>query len=569
MERTPPQKLPALTALRFFAAALIVLWHSQGTFGLRLGCYGRFDLSQAVSFFFVLSGFILAHAYPDLKGWGARGRFLLARFARLWPAHALALATVAALNYPYATLPAHGLGWKRLALLNLAMLHSWVPAQNAYYSWNCVSWSISTEFAFYFFFLLLIPNWRKTWHVKLALSFGVVCGLFVLARAWKLPFMGDPAGSVDQFWLVYIFPPARLFEFTLGMAAYLLWQRLEPRLRLGRTAATAVELAAVGVAVVGMGCSTPLAEWISRLIRSDASRRWLQQGGVCALPFALLIVVMAGGRGWLGRLLSTRPLVLLGEASYSLYLFHQLPVRWYSGRLACFDELPRGALYVGYWALLLVGSHLVWAAVERPCRSFLVGLWPKPGGRRAGEANAAARGLWGRLEAPGLRLLGLEAALVAAVVAFLGWSAWRGPAVYVGPRQAQAVADRSPPELRGVCFADRLQLLGAQFGRAPSGELRLKLAWMSLQDHPPEMSVTVQLLNHAGGVLSRSDFLQKDHEATAWGGVRWQSKALFPWYTLGGAEWASVSVWCPRGPLPIDRGPRDPAGVSLLLPVPQ
>lgn len=56
-------KLQALTSLRFFAAALIVVYHSRGL-GTPSGFADGFAWTQAVSFFFVLSGFILAHVYP-------------------------------------------------------------------------------------------------------------------------------------------------------------------------------------------------------------------------------------------------------------------------------------------------------------------------------------------------------------------------------------------------------------------------------------------------------------------------------------------------------------------------
>jgi peptidoglycan/LPS O-acetylase OafA/YrhL len=62
-----------------------VVHHSSGNFGIPHGVAGRFLLDQAVSFFFVLSGFILTYVYPKLETWEARGKFWLARFGRVWP----------------------------------------------------------------------------------------------------------------------------------------------------------------------------------------------------------------------------------------------------------------------------------------------------------------------------------------------------------------------------------------------------------------------------------------------------------------------------------------------------
>jgi peptidoglycan/LPS O-acetylase OafA/YrhL len=67
--------------MRFFAAAMIVVFHSGG----RLTTL--FALEQGVSFFFVLSGFILTYVYPTLSGGHRLRDFYVARVARIWPAH--------------------------------------------------------------------------------------------------------------------------------------------------------------------------------------------------------------------------------------------------------------------------------------------------------------------------------------------------------------------------------------------------------------------------------------------------------------------------------------------------
>src|SRR5688500_18317145 len=90
------KKIDALTSLRFVAAALIVLHHSRGLFDFDQSLGDPFQLSQAVSFFFVLSGFILTYVYPSLGDTGAR-RFFLARVARIWPAHVAAFLLIVAL----------------------------------------------------------------------------------------------------------------------------------------------------------------------------------------------------------------------------------------------------------------------------------------------------------------------------------------------------------------------------------------------------------------------------------------------------------------------------------------
>src|SRR5512135_575734 len=120
------RKLDALTSLRFIAAATIVLHHSKGNFGFSETAFSNFSLDHGVSFFFVLSGFILAYVYPKLNGPGHAGRFLLARFARIWPAHLFTFAMV------FLLFPAPERNWiyvqpgqtPFVAMANISLLHA-------------------------------------------------------------------------------------------------------------------------------------------------------------------------------------------------------------------------------------------------------------------------------------------------------------------------------------------------------------------------------------------------------------------------------------------------------------
>ena len=58
--------------------------------------------------------------------------------------------------------------------------------------------------------------------------------------------------------------------------------------------------------------------------------------------FGFLIFVMATGRGWLSIFLARPCCVLLGEISFSIYLLHQILLRYYRGNLVFFPEMPGG-----------------------------------------------------------------------------------------------------------------------------------------------------------------------------------------------------------------------------------
>jgi peptidoglycan/LPS O-acetylase OafA/YrhL len=81
------KQIKCLTSLRFFAAAMIVVFHSVNAFRVWDNAKIPFPLGQGVSFFFVLSGFILTYVYPSVGGGRGIRDFYVARIARIWPAH--------------------------------------------------------------------------------------------------------------------------------------------------------------------------------------------------------------------------------------------------------------------------------------------------------------------------------------------------------------------------------------------------------------------------------------------------------------------------------------------------
>src|SRR3954469_3132944 len=161
--------LPALTSLRFLAALHVLLFHVQAM-GAVFGPAWFRNLSSigyvGVSFFFVLSGFILVYTYAGKQV--NTGDFWRARFARVYPAYAFALLIsmpfflFAVRHFNEIKLPfmafeaAHV---KLTAALEILLLQAWVPP--AALSWNPVGWSLSVEAFFYLLFpLLLLPYTR-------------------------------------------------------------------------------------------------------------------------------------------------------------------------------------------------------------------------------------------------------------------------------------------------------------------------------------------------------------------------------------------------------------------------
>jgi peptidoglycan/LPS O-acetylase OafA/YrhL len=105
-----------------------------------------------VSFFFVLSGFILAFNYAPRVA--DRGDFWFRRFARIWPTHALTFV----IAIPIGLDTTNFVGSAATAVLNLALLQSWMPQPEIYFSFNRLSWSISNEAFYYALFPVLLAR---------------------------------------------------------------------------------------------------------------------------------------------------------------------------------------------------------------------------------------------------------------------------------------------------------------------------------------------------------------------------------------------------------------------------
>lgn len=85
---------------------------------------------------------------------------------------------------------------------------------------------------------------------------------------------------------------------------------------------------------------------------------------------------MAFGRGHLSRLLHWRPLVVLGEASFALYLVHQVFLGWYFMNIPNLTAIPNSVICVLYWTASIAASIVLWRFVETPMRQRIRG-WLK------------------------------------------------------------------------------------------------------------------------------------------------------------------------------------------------
>lgn len=301
-------RLPSLTGLRFVAVLFVFAFHAslEAPFSdAGLGAAYADAVTNAgwlgVSFFFVLSGFVLT--------WSARPQdtapaFWRRRAAKVYPLHlvtwAAALLLLAAAGTPATVYQ---------AVPNLFLVHTWFPDRAVFSNLNDVSWSLSCEVFFYLLFPLLIRLVRRIPPARLWAS-ALVTALLVpllpliselLPATPPLPF---GSGSVWQFWFVYVLPVGRLLEFLLGV--------LLARILLSGRPAPLPVLPAAALVLVAYAVSLRL-PFLYGLT------------SVTVLPLGLLIAAVAQRdvRG-AGSPLAHPVAVRLGEWSFAFYLVHRL-----------------------------------------------------------------------------------------------------------------------------------------------------------------------------------------------------------------------------------------------------
>lgn len=326
--------LPAVTGIRLPAAALVMLGHAA-TVNAWAAPVGACKWWHAVPFFFLLSGFILAHVYPSLKDWGARKQFMLARFARIYPLHVVTFLLVVLALPSYVRSPVKD---PLLLVTNLTLTQSWFSQQDIYFAYNAPSWSISVEMFLYACFPLLIFKWRATWWFWLPATLL----LHVYVNTLLPQYVAKPL------------PLRHLFLFTMGVAAASVYRWLEPRAHWGRLVGTAMELAA-GLLLFYRG--------------SIAPAQYYEAGS--AVAYASVVIVMALGRGWISQVFAWRPIVVLGEASFALYMLHQIVLRWMLVH-ELHTNWSAGVFLTTYVGVSLAGSYGLWRYVECPARRLIM-----------------------------------------------------------------------------------------------------------------------------------------------------------------------------------------------------
>ena len=367
-------QLHYLTGLRFLAALCIFFLHASDHGLIPPEAIAQVDLSKSVSFFFVLSGFILSYVYHKKKLYSSK--YFLDRILRVWPITFISLLfTLLFLpNYLYLPLPSSVFSPGLVLLSNLFCLQSLIPIPSFYFGYNAVSWSISTELFFYLIFPWLVKfNPFRLAVFFLVLSFFICTASYLLALS-SLPTFSHlhlDVASIHGF--VYINPIFRLPEFIIGILAFKInffgyaFDYSSKSAHINYFSALNsrffVDILCILIIFTCFCVSLPLDGLPASL---QITLNQLKS----AFGFSLVISLLYSYDCFLRRALSFPPIVFLGRISFGFYLIHQpLMIRTSNlGGLFVFSDSTFGANILSIFCCTCALATLLYYFVEIPSR---------------------------------------------------------------------------------------------------------------------------------------------------------------------------------------------------------
>jgi peptidoglycan/LPS O-acetylase OafA/YrhL len=288
------QRFHSLDSFRGLMAMSVMLYHLRVS-----GSFTEWLLFRHaevfVSFFFVLSGFVLTHAYGSSVHFNFR-KFFITRTFRLLPLHLFMLGVFILLEcgrymaaqkgMDFNNAPFSGKSDPAELLPNALLLQSWTHLTNPL-SFNYPSWSISIEYYTYMIFALI-----------LSIAFGVRRWVWatVVCVALALLYAGNTFFTIESL--------RGLAYFFTGCLAYAVYLKLPRPTQAQTWLLTTLEVVAVAAALV--------------FVVNDFATKQLMASPL----FGVIVVIFAFDGGAVSRLLARRGFGFLGKLSYSIYLTH-------------------------------------------------------------------------------------------------------------------------------------------------------------------------------------------------------------------------------------------------------
>ncbi|MBD0726572.1 hypothetical protein B6A10_15470 [Flavobacterium sp. L1I52] len=293
-------RIEQLTFTRFLAATSIVIFH----YGVKCYPFNNNEIAfifksadVGVSYFFILSGFVMMLAYGNRPVISVR-EYLINRLARIYPVYFFASLLMLLTQLRTNNLDVKGL------FFNLFMIQAWFP--DKVLSFNPPAWSLAVEFVFYLIFPFVFNQLFKKIALNRIVVFVVLFWIFSQLIFHTLyPLSEFQEWTVLKAILKYN-PLMHLNEFLIGNLAGLCFiQKFKSK------KANYDFLILLFAALVLLALKFPMGFYF--------------HNGLLAILFIPLIIFLSLNNGLITRLFQEKKLVFLGEISYGIYIL-QHPV---------------------------------------------------------------------------------------------------------------------------------------------------------------------------------------------------------------------------------------------------
>lgn len=255
----------------------------------------------AVSYFMILSGFVLSLGYYEKienSDFNFK-RFMGRRLIKIYPLHLLCLLANIILVHDFSS---HTMV---CTMPSIFLIQAWFPVSDIYYGGNGLAWFLSDLLFFYLTFPLIVKAVSK---LKLRL-------LLILAFI-LLPLTLMTGMSLNTcFDVLYTCPLIRLVDFFLGIVVYRIYVQLKGRFSsLSFRMKSFIELSAFVLACISV--------WLFVTLK-------IPLGGISFywLPMSFLVLVFALSNqngGAFTKILNNKISLRLGDLTFPFYLSHRM-----------------------------------------------------------------------------------------------------------------------------------------------------------------------------------------------------------------------------------------------------
>lgn len=341
-------RLEQLTFTRFLAALGIVIFH----YGITVSPFSSESVSFffrhaniGVSYFFLLSGFVMMIAYGNKKSIEP-GEYFKKRLARIYPVYFLALLLLFVYIFLF-------FGEKNYdgIVLNALLLQAWIPGKAL--SFNPLGWTLSVEIFFYalfpFLYNFIYSKIKFKWLAVGIVGFWLISQIIFQMLFNSSFYPGYPSNAHD---FIYYFPLFHLSQFLLGNVVG--WMVLKKFSLKERNYDIPILLCAV---------------LLFFILKYPFGFNY--HNGLMAVVFVPFLLFLAANTGFITKLFNTKPLMFLGEISYGIYILQFPMYLLVDGVLKYFQVETPTRLFYCLLIVLIGAASVSYLFIETPLRKMM------------------------------------------------------------------------------------------------------------------------------------------------------------------------------------------------------